>query len=134
MSKNLSCLITLNLFLLSLDRLTKKLVIWQNLPHQKNTNLFFFNLPHSLLIILSITTILLLVLWFKKTHHPQNHLLNLGLLLILTGGLSNLYDRLTLNYVIDWIYLPFFPFSVLNLADTYITIGAILLLINPHNS
>ncbi|MBU1200010.1 signal peptidase II [Patescibacteria group bacterium] len=95
-----------------LDQTTKKLVVWQNLPHQQNFNASF-------IIPISIVFLLLLSLWFAK--NPK-----LSLLLILIGGLSNFLNRLTLGYVIDWIYLPFFPFSVFNLADIYITTGLLL--------
>jgi len=112
--------------LLLLDQSTKKLVVWKNLPHLRNSNLFFTQIPPLLLIILSAIFLTILFLWLKKASHQKNYLFTLSLLLIFTGGLSNLYDRITLNFVIDWIYLPFFPFSVLNLADIYITTGLIL--------
>jgi len=42
--------------------------------------------------------------------------------LILFGGMSNLYDRLSYGYVLD--YFDFSYFTVFNLADAMITIGA----------
>ena len=104
------------LLLLVLDQATKKFVVWQNLPHQQNTNLIF--------LYPSIIIIPILIIWFKTSR-------NLGLLLIITGGLSNFTDRLILGYVIDWIYLPFFPFSVINLADLYIALGLLFSLKPP---
>jgi len=101
--------------LIFLDQATKKLVINQGLPYQQNSQLLF--------LIPSVIILPVLFIWFKKNR-------NLGLLLVLAGGLSNLIDRLILGYVVDWIYLPFFPYSVLNLADIYITLGAILSLIS----
>ncbi|MBU1071212.1 signal peptidase II [Patescibacteria group bacterium] len=102
-----------------LDQTTKKLVVWQNLPHQQNPSIPF-------IIPISIVFLLLLSLWFAK--NPK-----LSLLLILIGGLSNFFDRLTLGYVIDWIYLPFFPHSVFNLADVYITTGLLLTIPTTKN-
>lgn len=106
--------------LLFLDQATKKLVVWQNFPHQQNFQLLF--------LVPSLLVLPVLLIWFKKSR-------NLGLFLILTGGLSNLLDRLVLGYVIDWLFLPFFPFSVFNLADVYITLGLILTLLSaqPNN-
>jgi len=59
-------------------------------------------------------------------------------LLILSGAVSNLIDRLYFGCVIDFIDLPFWPTSiatrsiagwpVFNPADIYITIGAVMLL------
>jgi signal peptidase II len=51
----------------------------------------------------------------------------LALLLISAGALGNGVDRLARGYVVDFIHLHHWP--VFNLADIYITIGAILLAI-----
>lgn len=48
--------------------------------------------------------------------------------LILGGALSNLYDRIFLGYVVDYIDLRIWP--VFNLSDTAITVGVFLLLIH----
>jgi len=106
--------------LLFIDQTTKKFILWQNLPYQQNSGF-------PLLIPISIVLLILLFIWFIKNPKP-------GLLLIVIGGLSNLFDRLILGYVIDWIYLPFFPFSVLNLADIYITLGLLFTIFPPTKS
>jgi len=49
------------------------------------------------------------------------------LILILSGGISNLFDRLYFGCVIDFINLKFWP--VFNLADIYITIGSIIIML-----
>ena len=48
-----------------------------------------------------------------------------GAVLILTGALGNLYDRLNLGFVVDFIDLRVWP--VFNVADSLITIGAVML-------
>ena len=48
-----------------------------------------------------------------------------GAVLILTGALGNLYDRLTLGFVVD--FLDFRVWPVFNVADSLITVGAVLL-------
>ena len=57
-----------------------------------------------------------------------------GGILILTGAIGNLYDRLTLGFVVDFIDLRVWP--VFNVADSCITVGAVLgglcLLSSPH--
>ena len=48
-----------------------------------------------------------------------------GLVLILGGALGNLYDRITLGFVVDFIDLRVWP--VFNVADSFITVGGVLL-------
>ena len=50
------------------------------------------------------------------------------LVLIFSGTIGNFIDRFTNHYVIDFIYFKPIDFPLFNLADTYITIGAILLI------
>lgn len=51
-----------------------------------------------------------------------------GLIFILAGAFSNLLDRLWWKCIIDFIYLGFGP--IFNLADFFISLGAIILIIN----
>ena len=50
---------------------------------------------------------------------------NLALSLICAGGIGNLIDRLVYGYVIDFLDFRIWP--VFNLADSAITVGAVLL-------
>ena len=54
-------------------------------------------------------------------------LLSIALALILGGAMGNLIDRIQSGYVIDFIDLRVWP--VFNLADSAISIGAVLLAI-----
>lgn len=51
-------------------------------------------------------------------------LFNFSILLIISGIIGNLIDRIKYSKVVDWI--SFLNFPVFNLADSYITIGAII--------
>ena len=51
-------------------------------------------------------------------------------MLVLAGGLGNLYDRLFRQFVVDYLdFSALFNFPVFNLADCYVVIGTILLVI-----
>lgn len=59
-------------------------------------------------------------------------LLRLGLVLILAGALGNLVDRIAWGYVIDFVlvHLGSYPFPAFNLADSAITVGAVLVILD----
>lgn len=52
-----------------------------------------------------------------------------GLLLIISGGLGNFIDRVRLGYVVDMVHLDFMNFAIFNVADSYLTVGVIILFI-----
>ena len=41
------------------------------------------------------------------------------------GGISNVVDRFTFGFVIDYVYLKFINFAVFNIADTCVVLGTI---------
>jgi signal peptidase II len=55
-----------------------------------------------------------------------------GLALILGGGLGNLYDRLTLGHVVDFLLFHWerWYYPAFNVADSAITVGVALLIID----
>ena len=48
--------------------------------------------------------------------------------LIISGGLGNLIDRVMLGYVIDYIEVQFMNFAVFNFADILVTCGSFMLM------
>jgi len=55
-----------------------------------------------------------------------------GLLIIISGALSNIIDRIYSGYVIDFIYFHYkdFYWPAFNFADIYITIGILVIFTN----
>lgn len=74
-----------------------------------------------------------IVLWLKRLGGRRQRLLCLSLTLILGGALGNLIDRLRIGHVVDFILAHwhgvYFPWAF-NIADSAITVGAALLLID----
>ena len=71
-----------------------------------------------------------LVIWLYRI--PRNHfMLALALGLILGGAIGNLWDRLALGYVVDFISVHYGGryFPAFNIADSAITAGAGLMLL-----
>jgi len=60
---------------------------------------------------------------FKFKISNYSKLTTLGIILIISGGLSNIADRIMSGCVLDFIDLKFWP--VFNLADIYITMGGV---------
>lgn len=53
----------------------------------------------------------------------------IGLTLVISGGVGNFIDRLRLGYVIDMIHLDFIDFAIFNVADSYLTVGVVILML-----
>ena len=53
--------------------------------------------------------------------------LRLVLIFIAAGAAGNLYDRITLQYVRDFIYFSLIDFPVFNVADIYVTCSVFIL-------
>jgi len=73
--------------------------------------------------------------WMRRLDARIHGLLACGLALIVGGALGNMIDRLTLGRVVDFIHVhwghAYFP--AFNIADSAITIGALLLLLDAWN-
>ncbi|MFA5411017.1 MAG: signal peptidase II [Candidatus Omnitrophota bacterium] len=76
-------------------------------------------------IFTSLVAVLLIYLELKNNKFKKFSAYNISLGLILAGGIGNLIDRLFFGYVIDFLDFRIWP--VFNLADSAITVGAILL-------
>ena len=81
----------------------------------------------ALAIIVSVA----LILWLRRIHRGDATLAS-SVALILAGALGNVIDRLRLGHVIDFIHVHWGEhyFPAFNVADSAITIGAALLLLD----
>jgi len=80
-----------------------------------------------------IASAVIVYLMYKS---PKQKLFCLGLAFILGGALGNLYDRLTLGYVVDFLFFHYqaYYWPAFNLADSAITFGVSLLLIDSFKN
>lgn len=82
--------------------------------------------------VLASLVSLALIIWIARIGRTRN-LEVFGLALILGGALGNLYDRVTLGYVVDFIlvyYNEAKQFPAFNIADSAITAGAGVILLD----
>jgi len=72
-----------------------------------------------------------IIIWLKRLASTQQWLAA-ALALVLGGALGNLWDRVTLGYVVDFIdvYYQQYHWPAFNLADSAICVGAALLVID----
>lgn len=68
-------------------------------------------------------------LWYMTP--LSDRIARFGFALILGGALGNFIDRVTLGHVVDYFlfHTPVWSFAVFNLADSFVTIGAGLVLL-----
>ncbi|HBJ80677.1 signal peptidase II [Pseudothermotoga sp.] len=52
-----------------------------------------------------------------------------GLQMVVGGAIGNMIDRFRFGYVVDFISVRYFP-AIFNIADSFITIGGILILLS----
>lgn len=78
-----------------------------------------------LFIFTSIFAIILIYISLRNGHNKRLSLYSVSLTFILAGAIGNLIDRVFFGYVID--FLDFRVWPVFNIADSAITLGAILL-------
>ncbi|MBM3350947.1 MAG: lipoprotein signal peptidase [Betaproteobacteria bacterium] len=80
----------------------------------------------------TITAIAVMVITYLIRKHHQEKLFCWGLALVLGGAVGNLYDRLTLGYVVDFIFFHIddLYWPAFNVADSAICVGIGLLLLD----
>ena len=73
-----------------------------------------------------------ILLWLRRLPSKGQNLLAAGLSFILGGALGNVIDRVLWGHVIDFIRVHYeqYYFPAFNVADTAITIGAALLILD----
>ncbi len=84
-------------------------------------------------IALLVSLVILVWLWRAST---KRFWFCLGLALILGGALSNCWDRIFYGYVVDYVSLYFkqWHFAIFNVADSAITVGAVILIVDSFRS
>ena len=89
-----------------------------------------------LFALIAVGVSVVLVVWIKRLK-PNETWLAIALALVLGGALGNLVDRVLFGHVIDFILVHWqnrWYFPAFNLADSAITVGAIMLVIDMFTS
>ncbi len=145
----------LSLLTVVLDQLTKIIAETELLLHQPVAVFPGFNLTlmynkgaafsflsdaggwqRILFVTLSTVISIFLLFWLKQitqdSKQKHNHLLQIAIAFILGGAIGNLIDRAATGAVVDFIqvYYSTYYFPTFNIADSAITVGAGLLILD----
>jgi signal peptidase II len=82
----------------------------------------------TMFIIITFIALIAFAYMYYKTN-KKAVLLKYSLILIMSGAIGNLIDRIRFNYVVDFISIHFFP-AIFNVADAALTIGATLFVLH----
>jgi signal peptidase II len=82
--------------------------------------------------VLALIVSATILIWMRRLRGAAQWLLCLSLAFILAGALGNMIDRLRIGHVIDFVVAHWHhaEFPAFNLADSSITVGAALLLLD----
>lgn len=129
--------LSLSALVIALDRLTKALATafpaeitlipgvlrW---IYAENTGMSFSLLSGHSWVLGVFSVLVVVVCGIFLSRYQLSRCSRLGAVLMASGALSNAYDRLVIGYVVDMLDITLFPFAIFNLADTALTIGAVL--------
>ncbi|SDZ81914.1 signal peptidase II [Pseudobutyrivibrio sp. ACV-2] len=130
--------------LIGLDQFTKNLAINHlmkkddiilipnvlQLHYLENTGAAFSMLEGKQVLFAIMTPILLVALIYLLLRMPKHKKyipLDYVIVFLIAGAIGNYIDRITNNYVVDFIYFSLINFPVFNVADIYVTVAVIVL-------
>ena len=124
---------------IGLDQLTKWLTVvnleeyesfpvWQDVFHftyVKNTGMAFGMLKDHRWVFMVFSTIAIVALIvYLFRFRPESRWMQVSMAMIIGGGIGNMIDRVFLGYVVDFIDVTLINFAVFNIADSFVCIGA----------
>ena len=109
------------------------IVLWDGvfeLYYLENRGAAFGILQGQKAVFLICTAVVLVLIAFYYNRLPGGRrytLMRVVAVLLAAGALGNLIDRMRYSYVVDFLYFKLIDFPVFNVADCYVTVGAVLL-------
>ena len=91
----------------------------------ENNPQLYLNIRMGFFYLLTILIIIILCYVYKKIPHTNRYLfMDYVLLFFIAGAIGNLIDRMSNQYVIDFLYFKLIDFPIFNVADIYVTCAA----------
>lgn len=113
----------------------KPLVVWEGvfeLHYLENRGAAFGMLQDQKVFFVLIAVIILAVIVYVLVKAPYQKMytkLHVTLVFIASGAIGNLIDRMRYDYVVDFLYFSLINFPIFNVADIYVTLSSIYLVI-----
>lgn len=106
---------------------------WLHLNYVENSGAAFGIFQDATIIFAIITIVVCFGIsyYLLKNSNNIDIYIKLPLVMIMSGAIGNLIDRLRLGYVVDFIYTPLggiYDFPVFNFADIFVTVSAVFLI------
>ena len=96
----------------------------------RNTGAAFGSFSENTTLLSVVTGVVLLIgIILIATKRIKSKFYLTWAVMIISGGLGNLIDRIVKGYVVDFIDVQFTDFAVFNFADILVTVGSIALMI-----
>lgn len=133
-------------FLVGLDQLTKFLVVTrmeegESIPvlgkylaitSHRNSGAAWGMLQGQMIFFYIITVVVLAILVYVYIREAKdNLLLQAAIVMLVAGSLGNFIDRILFQEVVDFVdvLLIFYDFPIFNVADSALTVGVVLMII-----
>ena len=101
-----------------------------SLTFVKNTGAAFGSFSGYTVVLSIITALVLIVgLIYLLSGKIKSKAVYILAVMIISGGLANLIDRVFRGYVVDYIEPLFIDFAVFNFADMLVTVGSFIIVI-----
>ena len=101
-----------------------------SLYHTRNDGAAFGMLDNAPWVFNTVSSIAIVaMLAYLFLGHAESRLSGIALAMLVSGGIGNMIDRVSLRYVVDFIYLDIINFAVFNGADSFVCVGAGLLVL-----
>lgn len=100
------------------------------LRYTENTGAAFSSFSGARWFLTALVLVLLVVVVvFTVKYKYKRPFFLISSVMVISGGIGNLIDRVRLGYVIDYLDVKLFNFAIFNFADMCVVLGAIFLLL-----
>lgn len=102
------------------------------LQYHENNGAVWGILSGQIIFLIVVTIIILsgiIYLYLNIPNTKKFNYLKLICVFISAGAVGNLIDRILYNYVVDFIYFELINFPIFNIADSYVSVSAVVLIL-----